>query len=614
MVLRRRRFPSSITLLLLLSLVLAACGNTAAPGATEESPAQTAAPAAPAAEAAATTPPAEAETEPAETTAAEATAAETAASGNAGAAPAAGAPDTDPRDGVLEPQPIPAGMFPLTDEKVTLRVALPSNTGVEDFTTNAFTKWYEEQTNVQVEWILLPAGAEALEKLNLMLSGGDLPDVIMGFGNITPAQQVVYGSQGIFIPLNDLIEQYGPNIKAAYDLYPLAREAITAPDGNIYGLAEINDCYHCTMAQKLWIYQPWLDKLGLEMPTTTEELRTVLKAFKEQDPNGNGQADEIPLSGAATVWNGTWDAYFMNSFLHNPATRLVMNNGKVDVNYNKPEWREGLRYLNQLHADGLLDPNSFTQDNDQLLRLGQSDPPIVGAMPGGHTLYLSPALDEEGARWSQYTTVPPLKGPAGFSVQASSPYAPFIGGKFIITSAAKNPEIALRWADGFYQQEVELNAYWGLKDVGWRWAKEGEKGIHGNQALYAMLKTWGNVQNDHWNQSNPGLRSSDWRLGQVSDNPWELETVLYRETKKLEPLKADPELYVPPLFLSAEQAQETAELEAGIKKYVDEMMARFILGDADIEAEWETYVQTLNDMGLPRYLEIQQAAYDSKQQ
>jgi putative aldouronate transport system substrate-binding protein len=100
----------------------------------------------------------------------------------------------------------------------------------------------------------------------------------------------------------------------------------------------------------------------------------------------------------------------MNSFLLNPGTRLVLNNGKVDVTYNKPEWREGLKYLNQLHQEGLLDPNSFTQDNDQLLRLGQSDPPIVGAMPGGHTLYLSPAKDEEGARWSQYVTVPPIKG------------------------------------------------------------------------------------------------------------------------------------------------------------------------------------------------------------
>jgi putative aldouronate transport system substrate-binding protein len=367
------------------------------------------------------------------------------------------------------------------------------------------------------------------------------------------------------------------------------------------------------VAQKLWIYKPWLDKLGLEIPKTTDEYYNVLKAFKEQDPNGNGEADEIPLTGAgALVWNGTYDAYFMNPFQLNPVTRMVLNDGKVDVTYNKPEWKEGLAYLHKLQSEGLLDANSFTQDLDQLLQLGQSEPAIIGSFPGGHTLYLAPTVNEEGARWSQYVVVPPLKGPKGFQVQASSPYSVFTPGRFIITKAAKDPALAMKWADGFYQQEIELNAYWGMENEGWRWAKEGEKGIHGEQALYESLKAWGNIQNDQWNQTNTGVRSSDWRLGQVSKNPWELETVLQRESEILEPYLQDPKLAVPPLYLTSDQSHEASELEAGIKKYVDEMMAAFILGNSDLEAEWDTYIQTLNDMGLPRYLEIQQEAYDAK--
>lgn len=229
-------------------------------------------------------------------------AASTAAS-KAAAPVAAVEADANPADGKIKPEPIPAGMFPLTEEKATLRVVIPSFTAVEDFNTNAFTKWYEEQTNVQVEWVIVPAGDEGLQKLNLMLSSGDLPDVIMGFYNITPALMQVYGQQGIFLPLNDLIEQYGSNVKNAFERYPLAKEVATATDGKIYGLPEINDCFHCSVSQKLWIYKPWLDKLGLQMPTTTEELYTVLKAFKEKDPNGNGQADEIPLSSDTTGWN-----------------------------------------------------------------------------------------------------------------------------------------------------------------------------------------------------------------------------------------------------------------------------------------------------------------------
>jgi putative aldouronate transport system substrate-binding protein len=520
--------------------------------------------------------------------------------------------DQDPHDGVIKPELIPAGMFPLTKDKVTLRVAIPGNASVEDFNTNAFTQWYEQKTNVHIEWIILPSD-EALTKVNLMLASGDYPDVIMAV-NISPAQMQVYGQQGIFLPLNELIESAGPNIKKAYDRYPEAWDVSTASDGNIYSLVEVNDCYHCSMAQKLWIYKPWLDKLGLKVPETTEEFYQVLKAFKEQDPNGNGLADEIPLttSKIGDGWNNSFDAYFMNSFLLNPGTRLVLKDDKVSVTYNTPEWREGLRYLRRLAQDGLLDLNSFTQDGAQLRLLGQNDPPIIGALTWGVPSALGPIEDKEESYITQFVTVPPLKGPNGFRVQPASPYAAFWSGRFIITKAAQDPELALRWADGFYQQEVEMNAYFGPEGVGWDWAQPGDIGINGKPALYRVLNIWGNVQNDQWSQTNPSFRSSDWRLGQASDNPWEFETYLYRETAKLEPYKQDPAMAVPPLFFTQEQAQEIGQLEASLTKYVDEMLARFITGDEDVETGWDAYVQTLDQIGLPRYLEIQQAVYDAK--
>ena len=589
-----------VTLLLLLSMVLAACGSAAPTTGTSTAPSVAPSAAASAAPSVAASTPAE----PSASTAAAASAAASTAASTAGSDTAG-----------IKPEPVPDGMFPLTQTKATLRIAIPANPSVEDFNTNAFTAWYEEKTNVHVEWIILPAeSSEGLAKLNLMLSSGDYPDVIMGFGGISPAQMQVYGQQGIFLPLNDLIDKAGPNIQKAFAQYPAAKEGSTAADGKIYGLPEINDCYHCSMAQKLWIYKPWLDKLGLKMPETTEEFYTVLKAFKEQDPNGNGQADEIPLttSKIGDGWNNSFDYYFMNAFALNPATRQVLKDGKVNVTYNTNEWREGVRYLRRLAQDGLLDLNSFTQDSAQLKLVGQSDPPVIGAITWGVPSVLAPIEDTEGALVNSFVTVPPLKGPSGFRVQPSNPYAPFTNGRFVITKAAQDPELALRWADGFYQQEVELNAYFGPQGVGWDWAQPGDKGINGKPALYRVLKTWGNVQNDQWTQTNTSFRSSDWRLGQASDNPWEFETFLYRETAKLEPFKQDPKTGVPPLYFSQDQAQEVGQLEAALSKYVNEMLARFIVGDEDIETGWETYLQTLDQMGLPRYLEILQAAYDAK--
>lgn len=159
---------------------------------------------------------------------------------------------------------IPEGTFPLTEEPATLRVFAPALSDT-DLEKNGFTEWYEEQTGVTVEWLLAPSGQDANQALNLLMASGDYPDVIMF--ELTPAQQMLYGQQGILVPLNDIIEAHGSMTKQVFETFPTLQDAVTAPDGTIYGLPEANEC--CHSSQSIYIYKPWLDKLGLEMPTTT---------------------------------------------------------------------------------------------------------------------------------------------------------------------------------------------------------------------------------------------------------------------------------------------------------------------------------------------------------
>jgi len=78
---------------------------------------------------------------------------------------------------------------------------------------------------------------------------------------------------------------------------------------------------------KMWLYKPWVDKLGLEWPETTEDFYNVLKAFKEQDPNGNGKADEVPLLGATTSWRTDPFGFLMNSFVYTVMPQHLNNYG-----------------------------------------------------------------------------------------------------------------------------------------------------------------------------------------------------------------------------------------------------------------------------------------------
>lgn len=528
--------------------------------------------------------------------------------------------------------PMPSAKEPLSAEKVTLKIIAPDNIEVGDWATNSFSAWYEERTNVHIEWQSVAGTAEERRTaINAIIAGGDLPDIFMGIG-FTPAQLQLYGQQGLFTKLNDLIDANGVEIKRVFEQYPNVRDTITANDGNIYMMPDVNDCYHCKGSSKLWINKVWLDKLGLGIPQTTEEFHAALKAFKDQDPNGNGQADEIGMSSGTDVWVGstgtnaptgfgTYDPYFMGSFLYNPGEPwLVMTEGKVDVSFNKPGWREGLKYLNALYNDGLIARESFSQIGDQLRQTGDHEGDVIlGAAPGGYWgVFLTIDQNAEGARWEEYVTVPPLQGPDGTRLATWNHFGGVNVGWFVITNKCENPELAVKWADGLYELEAVCRAYAGELGVDWRWAEEGEMGINGKQGVWKQLVTWSSdaMRNHWWGQFNPMYRSSDFRLGEVVDpaHPT-FESPLYQETvNNYFPYAEDQSLQVPLLYLSEEQATQIGELGVTINGYVKQSFAEFVLGDRDPndDGAWNDYVDTLNQMAIENYLGLYQAAYEAK--
>ncbi|MGP3972403.1 ABC transporter substrate-binding protein, partial [Streptomyces sp. 6N223] len=180
---------------------------------------------------------------------------------------------------------------------VTLTVFAPQIDWVDDLDKNAFTDLIKDEFNITIEWQATTSDATtAKEKRQISLASGDLPDLYLmvpWIDQFTQVELLRYGGQGIIQPLNQLIDQYAPNIQDAFAETPEVERIATAPDGNIYGMPQWNDCYHCSHGFKMWINQEWLDNLGLEMPTTTDEFREVLRAFKNDDPNGNGKSDEI---------------------------------------------------------------------------------------------------------------------------------------------------------------------------------------------------------------------------------------------------------------------------------------------------------------------------------
>jgi len=506
------------------------------------------------------------------------------------------------------------GQLPIVSEKVTLKFFAVQDPRVENIeTTNWFTQFMEKRSNVHIEWQLVPqAGLD--EKRKLVLASGDYPDVLYGAG-VTSDELVTYGSQGVFVNLKDLIDKQGYEIKKVFAKHPTTKASITAPDGGIYSMPYINQCYHCSMSQKMWINRDWLSKLKLAMPTTTDEFRAVLTAFKDKDPNGNGKKDEIPLSGAIKdSWNAVPYDYLMNAFIYNDGgTRLFVSKGKVDFAANKPEWREGLRYVRRLYQDGLIDPAGFTQDQAQLQRLGENPDVVIlgasgGGWPGCFATWNSPSN-----RTMLYAILPPLKGPGGVWNTPFYPQDPGTG-NFTITKACKSPEVAVRWADQFYNAEIGADLNYGEKGVDWDWAKPGDVGVNGKPAIWKQLVQLVNPQSKTWYMWGIFNYDDEWRLGTGVDakgdvyEPANLELLLYQGTKSYEPAK--PAEYLPTFWMTREVSNEVAQLATPIQDYVMEWAAKFIVGERSLDADWDAYVKEYDRMGLARFVQLHQNEYD----
>ncbi|MBX3015075.1 MAG: extracellular solute-binding protein [Caldilineaceae bacterium] len=515
----------------------------------------------------------------------------------------------------------PAGEFPIVSEPVTIRAFLCPNSSVKDYNDNEYTRWLTELTNIQLE-LDIPPVADAQQKLNLMLASGDLPEVIIGC-NIRLDQLQILANQGLVLPLNEYIDQYGLEFKKVYDAYPQVESLITLLDGKIYGLPHINDCYHCSMSQKMWVYKPWLDKLGLDVPTTTEEFHQMLVAFKEQDPNGNGMADEIPLSGT-TELNGGWrsqlDSFLMNSFIYNDrvtpngARHLFLEGGTVKAAFAEPGWQEGLKYLNQLYSEGLIDPQAFTNDSSLIQQLGENaDVPILGAVGAGWYGVFTQNGGPSG-RWQEYIPIEPLEGPTGLRQTPRTPYQPTGGqANFVITKEAQNPEAAFRLADVFFGFDSTTRSVFGVEGEDWVRASDSDVSIAGGKALYTVLKVWGGEpQNRHWSQTAPTFRTNEYRMAQTYNPDDPLERWLYEWTRDLMEPYGTIDKAVPPLVFTEDQSKLFGELNTSVLNTVEEWTANFIIGNVDVDADWDTYLATLESAGLPQFLEIYQTAYDAK--
>jgi len=487
--------------------------------------------------------------------------------------------------------------LPIVNQPVTLKMVSPKPALSPNFGEMEIFKRLEQSTNVKIEWENIP-DTDYAEKKNLLIASATLPDAFYAAG-FSDYELLTYGQDGTIIPLETLIDQYAPNLKALLERRPDIKAAITAPDGHIYGLPSFeennlgsNPFFHA-------INTTWLETLGLEMPKTLDEYTNALVAFKTQDPNGNGKADEIPLSFMHMQWcmdiAGLFGAFGMPDNLEH----RIVRDGKVIFTATQPEYKEALQYFHEnWYKQGLIDPESFTQDAPQYLAKGKTDPETLGSFVWWE---IEEVVGPDRA--DDYALVAPLVGPNGDQTIGRGNGGGPGRGSFVITKANKNPEITMRWIDEQFEPYMAAQIHWGPLDVVY------EKDASGklvNLPLPEGVSAGEFRQQVAPGSGAPGVISIE-DLGKVVD----LEPRAQQRAKDLEeyylPYMED-ENY-PSIFFEPEELDEINKIEPELLKYVDTQRGKFIV-DGGVNENWDQYVSTLEKMGLNKLMEIYQTALD----
>lgn len=487
--------------------------------------------------------------------------------------------------------------FPIVDEEITLNLMAPG-TGNE-WEAMPTMQEYEELTNINLEFTTPPMD-DFGTRFNLTFASGDLPDMIFAPGSdvLTPALEVDYGQQGLLLPLNDLIEEYAPNIKALLDENPQVRSAITTPDGNIYALPRVDEGDTAIWPiGPLWYNGDWLDALDAEVPETLDEFYELMIRFRDEDPNGSGQDDTIPISNGGLENPRVWflSAFGLNSW------DVEAIDGQVRYNPTTENARAYYEFFTKLYSEGLIDQEIFSQSDEMKKAKGQQN--RIGLFQDWFSFFTTGRSEEEALNDPMFFPLTSEWSPE--RSMAGSPR--MVRGTFAITSANQYPEATMRWVDQMYTEEGAEYFDRGPEGHYWEWEDgEGSTKVYTEQAASEGEEYRGTIT-PFYGIATPGLGVQLPPIGgEESDF-----TKFIRESTQ-ENVEPYAEVAFPLVYLEQNEIDELQSIQGDVATYIQEQEAQFITGQLDVtnDADWDNYLSTLENMGIERYVEIYQAAYD----
>lgn len=331
--------------------------------------------------------------------------------------------------------------------------------------TMQWLKDAEATAGVEIEWQQVNSDWSSLK--GTLLASGDIPDIMIGTDAFVDSDFVTF--DGLFADMSGLITDYAPNIEKMFadheDIYKLSQSA----SGAIYGIPKYQRWWPASWYRQ-YINKQWLDNLGLEIPTTLDELYDVLLAFKEQDANLNGDAtDEIPFNFVINV-PGSYSPYLLLSCygqtfdLFQSAYGFCVQDDVVGNFLASQEYKQLVLFYRKLYVNGLLYQSAFTNDDASFTASCRMLADQGYANVGFFWAWTS--TDIVGSTLAdQYVSFAPMKATADQEKDAAWTYEyeqlNIKDNAVVMSEACANKEAAMKFIDALYAPETSLQILFG---------------------------------------------------------------------------------------------------------------------------------------------------------
>lgn len=351
---------------------------------------------------------------------------------------------------------------------------------------NAYTRYILAVLNVQNENIFEATPGDSYDqKVSMAIASRTIPD-IMFIEDYSILAELV--EEDMVEDLTAVYNAYAcDTVRAAYASYGDNNPLNTVTfDGKIMAIpkTQLSDAQSF-----LWLRKDWLDKLGLEIPHTTDEVAAVLKAFIEQDPNGTGAADTIGLPVLNTLYGGYPNNHFANDNFFTAFDAypdIWIRNGEGEVVYGsvQPEMKDALALLRDWYAQGLIDKEFTTRTYDDIVAMIASG--RCGAYVGPWWSPFNPAQTSSyannGAEWINVTA--PVGSDGRINGINTKPYAGFV----VVRKGYAHPEIAMKIVN-VISEYSKLDTSDAVKEV-----KDNQSIAYFNWPLYCQVQRGDNAQ------------------------------------------------------------------------------------------------------------------------